>query len=149
MPRLVQVVVVVLAAACAQPARDTMSKPVVQKSPLAADAVAGVTDPTLRDIVADHWELLMRWSPTWATTLGDHRYDDKLAPRDAASIAIFEAEHDALLARVVALDAGRLGEVDRVTLALLRAKLEAEHAMHACRFHEWNVDAANSGVFAE
>ena len=29
----------------------------------------------------------MRWAPTCATTLGDHRYDDRLAPRDAAAIA--------------------------------------------------------------
>ena len=62
----------------------------------------------------------MRWSPTWATTLGDHRFDDKLAPRDAASIEKSDAERDAILARVVALDARGLGEADRVTLALLR-----------------------------
>ncbi len=123
-----------------------MSSP---SSPLAAAAVAGVTDPALRDVIADHWEHTMRWSPVHATTLGDHRYDDQLAPRDAASIAAAEAEHDALLARVVALDASRLGDVDRVTLALLRGKLEAEHAMAACKFHEWNVDAANASVFAE
>jgi uncharacterized protein (DUF885 family) len=116
-------------------------------SPLAAAAVAGVTDPALRSVLADHWEYTMRWSPTWATTLGDHRYDDRLAPRDAASIASAQAEHDAILARVVALDAGQLGEVDRVTALLLRGKLEAEHAMYECKFHEWNVDSANSSEF--
>jgi uncharacterized protein (DUF885 family) len=132
--------------ACGASPRSTMSP---SPSPLAAAAVAGVADPALRDVIADHWEHTMRWSPTWATTLGDHRFDDRLAPRDAVSIAASEAEHDALRARVVALDAGRLGDADRVTLALLRAKLLAEHAMSVCRFHEWNVDAANSGVFAE
>ena len=57
------------------------------QSPLASDAVAGVSDPNLRSAIADHWEYMMRWSPTYATTLGDHRYDDRLAPRDAAAIA--------------------------------------------------------------
>jgi uncharacterized protein (DUF885 family) len=115
-----------------------------QTSPLAAAAVAGVTDAGLRQVIADHWEHTMRWAPTWATTLGDHRYDDRLAPRDAASIAAAQAEHDAILARVAALDAARLGEVDRVTALLLRGKLEAEHAMYTCRFHEWNVDSASA-----
>jgi uncharacterized protein (DUF885 family) len=120
-----------------------------QSSPLAAAAVAGVSDPVLRDVIADHWEHWMRWAPTWATTLGDHRYDDRLAPRDAASIAAMQAEHDALLARLVALDADRLAEVDGVTLSLLRGRLEAEHAVYACRFHEWNVDSANDSLFGE
>ena len=65
-------------------------------SPLAADAVAGVTDPALKAAIADHWEYMMRWAPTWATTLGDHRYDDRLAPRDAASIERARRERDAI-----------------------------------------------------
>jgi hypothetical protein len=73
-------------------------------SPLAADAVAGVSDPRLRAVIADHWEHTMKWSPTWATTLGDHRYDDRLAPRDAASIAAMDAEHAGLLARTSAIE---------------------------------------------
>ena len=91
----------------------------------------------------------MRWAPTWATTLGDHRFDDKLARRDAASIAAAQTEHDEILARVVAIDAGRLGDVDRVTLALLRGKLEAERAMYECRFEEWSVDSAGGGAVGE
>ena len=67
-----------------------MKKTVHEPSPLAADAVAGVADTALRAVIADHWEYMMRWSPTWATTLGDHRFDDRLAPRDAASIAAMD-----------------------------------------------------------
>ncbi|HEX4418286.1 MAG TPA: DUF885 domain-containing protein [Kofleriaceae bacterium] len=118
-------------------------------SPLAAEAVAGVTDPALRAVIADHWELMMRWAPTWATTLGDHRYDDQLRREDPATIAQQEAEHDAILARLVAIDPAPLGEVDRVTLALLRSKLEADRGMRACRFHEWSIDAADSSVVGE
>ena len=119
--------------------------PPTAASPLAAEAVAGVTDPALRQVIADHWEHMMRWSPTQATTLGDHRYDDQLGRYDAASLERADHERDALLARLVEIDAARLGEIDRVTLALLRGELEASHAMATCRFHEWNVDAGMGG----
>jgi uncharacterized protein (DUF885 family) len=138
-----------LLAACVIACGATPRSPMSSPSPLAEAAVAGITDPALRDVVAAHWEHLMRWSPTWATTLGDHRYDDRLAPRDAAAIAALQAEHDAILARLVALDAGALGEADRLTQSLLRGRLEAEHAMYTCKFHEWNVDSANSSVFGD
>jgi uncharacterized protein (DUF885 family) len=118
-------------------------------SPLAASAVAGVTDPALREVIADDWEYKMRWSPTWATTLGDHRFDDKLAPTDAASIEKAHAEHDAILARAVEIDTSRLGESDRVTLALLRGTLEAQRAVYACKFHEWSVDSAGGGELGQ
>ena len=72
-------------------------------SPLAADAVAGITDTTLKGIVADHWEYMMKWAPTWATTLGDHRYDDKLAPRDGEAIEEMIAERKALLGQLAAI----------------------------------------------
>src|SRR5665647_3322662 len=110
-------------------------------SPLAADAIAGVTDPALRSLIADHWEYLMKWAPTWATTLGDHRYDDRLAPRDPAAIAEANGERDALLVRTRAIDPATVGAADRITLAMLRGKLEAEHGMDACKFHEWTVDS--------
>ena len=147
---------IIVAAACmvacgAEPKNSTsaMSAAPSSRSPRAADAVAGVTDPALREVVADHWEYAMRTAPLRATTVGDHRYDDRLAARDAASIAADHGARDALLSRLAALDPGGLGEVDRVTLALLRGTLEAEHAMDGCKFHEWNVDSANASVFAD
>ena len=118
-------------------------------SPLAADAVAGVTDAALRGVIAEHWEHVMKWSPTWATTLGDHRYDDRLAPRDAASIAEMNAEHAAFLARVERIDVAQLGATDAVTYQLFRGKLEAEQGLARCRFHEWVVESGNGGVYGE
>lgn len=118
-------------------------------SPLAADAVAGVEDPALRGVLADHWEFLMRWAPTWATTLGDHRYDDRLAPRDAASIARLAAERQVLIAQLGAVRVGALGATDRVTHALLEAKLATDAQLDACRTHEWMVDSGGGSVFGE
>ncbi|HEU4613809.1 MAG TPA: DUF885 domain-containing protein [Kofleriaceae bacterium] len=119
-------------------------------SSLAADAVAGVTDPMLRGVVADHWDHMMRWAPTWATTLGDHRFDDRLAPRDEAAIDAMWAEHDALLARIRAIDAGALGDTDAVTCKLLRGRLEAERAVGTFKLHEHQlVDSGTSTVFDE
>ncbi|HSN28769.1 MAG TPA: DUF885 domain-containing protein [Kofleriaceae bacterium] len=118
-------------------------------SPLAADAVAGITDAELAAAVAEHWELTMRWTPTWATTLGDHRYDDQLAPRDADSIERYTRERDAVYAQLCGVDPARLGEVDRVTYQLLRGQLEAQRGLDVCRFHEWLVDSAGGSVLGE
>jgi uncharacterized protein (DUF885 family) len=130
----------------------TKDSPVPQSSlpsPLAADAVAGVGDPALRAVLADHWEYLMRWAPAYATTLGDHRYDDRLAPRDAAAIEQSLAERRALLARLGALDAARLGEGDALTHALLFGHLEAELGLDDCKLHEWAVDSGGSSLLGE
>jgi uncharacterized protein (DUF885 family) len=144
-----------LALACASPRTSPMTPPTSSlspsplPSPLAGDAVAGVTDPALRAVIADHWELLVRWSPTWATTLGDHRYDDQLAPRHAAAIEQSVAERRALLARLAAIPAARLGEVDALSHALLREQLEGELGLEACKLHEWTVDSGGGSLFGE
>lgn len=118
-------------------------------SPLAADAIAGVTDQSLRDILADHWEMTMRWSPTYATTLGDHRYDDTMARRNAEAIEKYNHERDGLLARLVALDAHALHGADSVTHALLRGQLEANQGLDVCKFHEWAVENGGGSLLGE
>ena len=118
-------------------------------SPLAADAIAGITDPTLAALVGDHWEYLMRWSPTWATTIGDHRYDAVLAPRDQAAITRANAERDAMLVRATAIDAKALVGRDRETLGILRVRLQASRGADVCHYDQWLVDSGNSSVFGE
>ena len=111
--------------------------------------MAGATDATLVAILADHWEFVMRWQPTYATTLGDHRYDDRLARRNAAAIAAYTGERDALIARLTALDLAALDPTDAVTAKLLLGQLEASRGTDICKFHEWSVDAYTSSPLAE
>src|SRR5687767_244326 len=97
---------------------------------LVAAALLGACGPTssppprrsamieLRDLLADHWEETMRRSPEWATTLGDHRYDDRLGDPSAAAIAEDRAARRRYLERARAIDAAALAEPERVTLAL-------------------------------
>ena len=129
--------------------RDTTRYNHAMESPLAADAVAGITDLPLRGVVADHWEYLMRWAPTYATTLGDHRYDDRLAPRDAAAYEAIAAQRGALIARLAAIEPAALDGTDRVTHALLRDRLVAEQGFDACKFHEWSVDSGGFSLLGE
>jgi uncharacterized protein (DUF885 family) len=117
------------------------------KSPLADQAVAGVTDPTLRGILADQWEQQMQWMPIFATTLGDHRFDDQIGRFDAASIAARDKQVDALFARVSAIDPAKLDANDRVNWGLLRDAMAAQRATRACNFEQWNVDSANNSYF--
>ena len=91
----------------------------------------------------------MRWQPTYATTLGDHRYDDRLARRNAPAIAAYTGERDALIDRLAGLDPATLDATDAVTAKLLRGQLEASRGTDVCKFHEWSVDAYTSSPLAE
>ncbi|MEO8703124.1 MAG: DUF885 domain-containing protein, partial [Kofleriaceae bacterium] len=126
-----------------------MPTPAASRSPLAAEAIAGVTDPALAAAIGEHWEYLMRWQPTYATTLGDHRFDDKLAPRDAVGIAKSAEERDLVLSQLEAVDAGKLDDTDRVTHALLHGQLVAERELDRCKFWQWTVESGGSSLLGE
>src|SRR5688572_30390204 len=110
-------------------------------SPLAAEAVAGVGDPALRQLFGEHWEWSRRSWPTWATTLGDHRFDHRLSPADGESIARLAAERREFLSRARALGDERLDAADRVNWAMFVNTLEGDAGIDACRFHEWLIQA--------
>lgn len=135
-------------AACGRSPRTKTKMHVDTMSPLAAEAVAGVTAAPLRDLLADHWEWLMRWAPTWATRLGDHRYDDQLPRRSKQSIEQFKRERAGLLERARAIDPAGLGAADRVTLALFEGELAADVAAEVCRDEQWSISVM-SNPYAE
>lgn len=140
------VLVAACVVACSHPKPPPAPPPAAQPSPLAAEAVAGVTDPALRAIFADQWEETMRRAPTFATTLGDHRFDDRLGRGDPASVIAARKDRDALIARLVALPADKLSPGDRINYQMLRGALEADRATDVCELQEWGVDAGGGGA---
>lgn len=114
----------------------------VQPSPLISDAVAGISHPDLAALFRDHWEWSMKQAPTWATTLGDHRYDDRLGDGSRAARDEAREQTRAFLARAEAIAASpgdALQGQDAITIALFIEQQKASIATEVCASETWNV----------
>jgi uncharacterized protein (DUF885 family) len=115
---------------------DTQAPP-----PLAGQEAAGVEEPGLAELLREHWGWTMERQPVWATTLGDHRFDDRLEDNSAEAIAADRARVRDLLARARAMPKDSLTRGDRITLELFIGELEARVASEVCDSHLWNVSS--------
>lgn len=120
--------------------------PVIANETLVTDAATGIADPALRTLLVDHWEDTMRRWPTWATALGDRRYDDRLPATGPAATADAIAARDGFLARARAIPPASLQPDERLTLALFVEKLETDAATDICRTEQWGLSARTSPV---
>lgn len=109
-------------------------------------AAQGVDDPSLAKLLLDSWEATMGWYPTWATNLGDSRYDDRLssaAPEARQARLVAQRQ---FLVRGEALLSEDLSERDTMTLRLFRGQIQRQLAREVCRFEDWSVSPRNNGV---
>src|SRR5262245_27514209 len=95
------------------------------------------TVPALADA---YWDALMRRNPEWATILGDHRFDDRLADLSDDARAAWVATLRDLQARLARLDAGALADADRLTRDVLAVSLRDDLEGEAHLWHTWKVD---------
>ena len=114
------------------------------ESPWRDEAARGVTDPALAALLHDHWEHAMAQWPTWATELGDHRYDDRLADQSWAAVERRRETNRGFLGRARAIDAAALSEADQTTLALLTDELEASEQETVCETELWSLSAMHN-----
>jgi len=97
----------------------------------------------LRAICDDCWESTMVENPTYATYLGDFRFNDKLSDISATGRSRRHALNEGFLARLKKLDIGALPENDRVTADILRLQLEQSLEEDQHKFWQWDVDQMN------
>jgi len=81
------------------------------------------TDPTLKALCDRYWEALVEHNPTWATDIGDYRYNDKLPDLSDAARLNFDEVLKGFLVEAKAIHAGKLSEPDRLTCDLLERAL--------------------------
>ena len=85
--------------------------------------------------------------PDLATTLGDHRFDDRLPDLSSAAAEEEVRWVDGCLAKLDALDDASLRVDGRVDAQILRNRLEAnKFALTESRDHEWDPLVANPGT---
>src|SRR5688572_30679550 len=76
-------------------------------SATSASAASGLTltfeSPALSGLIEEHWQWRLRRSPVFATTLGDHRYDDQLGAVAHGEVLAEQRERRGFLERAVLL----------------------------------------------
>jgi uncharacterized protein (DUF885 family) len=105
-------------------------------------------DQALGDLAEAYFQAIMDAEPFEATAFGVPGWDAEVPDLSEAA----EAETDRRLAglerRLAAIDPGRLGHQDRITLAMLRRGLADRRAELAARWPELTVSATASGIQA-
>ena len=88
------------------------------------------TDPSaaqaLHALLDTEWEWRLAQFPERATSLGDHRYDDRTTDRSAAAIAARREHHRAQLAAIRAIDRSKLTGEDRLSWDVLAFNAELD-----------------------
>ena len=76
-------------------------------------------DNTLKDLAQEYWDLILEQSPTTATLLGDHRFDDRIEDLSQERETWFIGRLSSIIERAEAIDPAPLGRTDRVTQRML------------------------------
>jgi uncharacterized protein (DUF885 family) len=117
---------------------------------VSADAASGLTvtfeSPALGALIEEQWQWYLRRAPVFATTLGDHRYDDQLGAVAHGEILEQQREARAFLERAELLGAEGLAPGDQLTLDLLVEQLEGAIGTEICESHLWSVSANDNPV---
>jgi uncharacterized protein (DUF885 family) len=98
----------------------------------AGDALEALSDRFWNEFLAAH--------PTWATVIGDRRFDAELDDVTPAGTARRIAALEATLAAATAIPADELGPMQRVTRQMLLDEAGGEAASLRTRMREWTVD---------
>ena len=86
------------------------------------------------------WDGYMEKSPTFATILGDRRFDDRLNDVTPAAIEREIRFFDGIVAEGQAIDDSGLTAVERVTRRMLIDEARESARSLRTRMHEWSVD---------
>src|SRR6185369_6039829 len=100
-----------------------------------------MTAPDQLTALADaFWDRFMAEYPTWATIVGDRRYDDRLEDVSPDGYARRLAWLDEVVADADAIPADGLSSMQRVTRQMLIDEASSQARTIRTRTHEWTVD---------
>jgi uncharacterized protein (DUF885 family) len=100
--------------------------PAPRAAGLAGNGVAVTPSATLAALFAAEWDDRMTQWPTWASSLGDHRFDDRWPDMSPAAFERRSAHARDLAARVHGFDATCLSHQDRLSLQIFARETDAD-----------------------
>jgi len=89
----------------------------------------------LHDLFASEWDYWMEQHPTWASSLGDRRWNDRWEDRTIEAIEKRQAHNIAVLAKLRAMDRTMFSSFDRLNYDLFLRDYEEEVEGHQYRWY--------------
>ena len=89
----------------------------------------------LQRLLEDEWEWTMRENPTFASTLGDRRYNDRLDDVSLENIERRQQHRLETRKRLRAIDRAKLSEADRLNYDLFAKDLDADIEQHKFKLY--------------
>ena len=133
----------VLAGGCGQTERDPAARQ-------GNEGAGGAARQALDRLLDEEWEWRLRENPLFATTVGDHRYDDRLPGESIDDETRRSRDTQRFLDALGTIDRAQLPAASQVNLDMLRAELEDRLA--SFRFREYlvpiNADSGFHSSFA-
>ncbi len=103
------------------------------------DTVENQND-VLQHYLTDYWEHVLEFNPTFATYIGDHRYNDRLEDLSGESLAGQNRFFKILLKKTGKIEAIKLHKENKLNLALIRRSLEDTLQMYDFTLHYLPLD---------
>jgi len=94
----------------------------------------------LDSLATEYWQARMANEPLYATSLGDRRYDDRLADVTPLGRERSLKQYRSILAQVEEVSELELTNDEKVTLATLKVDLIEQIDYASCGLEEWTVD---------
>jgi uncharacterized protein (DUF885 family) len=137
--------------------REVLGESLVATLLCAVPALAAVLPPAspaqtvhkkLSALFEEEWEFRLREDPLFATSTGDHRYDDRLPSVSVADETARTEDRRRFRERLLSIDRGALNDADRVSYDLF--KREMDDAIRAFELHAYRFPiSADSGFHTE
>ena len=90
---------------------------------------------TLHELFASEWDYQMEQHPTWASSLGDRRWNDRWGDRSLGAINKRHSHNLEVLAKLRAMDRGILSPPDRLNYDLFLKDYQDEVEGHSYRWY--------------
>jgi uncharacterized protein (DUF885 family) len=111
---------------------------IIALAPLAAAAESPAA--TLGKLCDEFWQGYLKANPTYATSLGDHRYDDRLEQNTPEAIVREQKRLESIKRRALAIDPTSVWAADRLNQSALLHEIGDELATISCHDEDWVVD---------
>ncbi|MCX6033560.1 MAG: DUF885 domain-containing protein [Chloroflexi bacterium] len=99
----------------------------------------------LNQLIADQWEAWMHWDPLFATSCGDHRFNDRLPKAGEGHFVSWREQLAGFHQRLQKIEAGSLSPTDRLNYEIFARMLDFE--ISGLDYHGYRLPISKAGGF--